>query len=138
METKEVYAERLKTIIDRIEADPSCWEQSTWHCETTHCLAGHAQIDSGKEPNFDTVRRDARIWLGLTQKRADTLFSSRSTIDDFKRFHSELLSGHIGYDQDGYASDGYNRYDYDRYGYDSDGLNANLQTPWLLLQEQTL
>ena len=40
-----------KKILERIEANPKCFDMSKWHCGTTHCRAGHA-IDLAGENGY--------------------------------------------------------------------------------------
>jgi hypothetical protein len=121
--------ERLQAIIDRIEADPTCWYQKTWHCQTAHCVAGHAQIDSGRPISDATVRGDAREWLDLSSTDANWLFSPSRTLADFKQFvrdgYDRAGYNRAGYDSDGYDCDGYDRAGYDRAGYDCDGYDCD-------------
>lgn len=80
--------ERMQTIIDRIKANPACWNQNIYHneCNTAHCLAGHAQIDSGKLPIKIDAMEDARTWLKLSSTEANYLFGSQRTLADFEDF----------------------------------------------------
>jgi hypothetical protein len=109
--------ENFCCVLDYIESHPTEWQQSSWHspCRTTACFAGRAQIMSGAPINNEatTVRRDARIFLGLTKHEADYLFASHRTLEDFKAFGNG----------DGYDCAGYNRAGYDRDGLD----NSNQQ-----------
>jgi hypothetical protein len=114
--------ERMQIIVDRIEANPACWKQSSWHCGTSHCLAGHAQIDSGANPDNNTVRRDARMWLDLSLSEANYLFAGTRTIEDFKAALTDSYD-RAGYDRDVYDRAGYDRDGYNRAGYDRDGYN---------------
>jgi len=126
--------ENFERVLNHIKAHPETWKQSKWHCGTSHCFAGHAQIMAGNAPNNKTVRRDARIFLGLTRYEADRMFASSRSIADFEAFLSDGYNraGHdrAGYDRDGYnRADydraGYNRAGYDRAGYDRDGYNRD-------------
>src|SRR3990167_6733018 len=40
-----------RKILDRIEANPKCFDMADWHCGTTHCRAGHA-IDLAGEAGY--------------------------------------------------------------------------------------
>ena len=123
--------ERLQAIIDRIEADPK-----------SRCLGPKlneisietlAQIDSGCQLNILNARRDARIWLDLSNKQADHLLCKLRTLAEIKDFVEEYDCdgynrdgyGRWGYDCDGYDCGGYDRGGYDRDGYDQDGLDKH-------------
>ena len=131
--------ERLKQIIDHIEAHPETWNQGDWRCGTTHCLAGHAQIMSGKFANLSTVRYDARIWLELSLRGANYLFAPERTVADFKTAVESPANFDLsGFDNDGFDNDGFNLSGFDRDGFsrsgfdldgfDRDGLDVNLKT----------
>jgi len=83
--------ERFAVILDTIKANPACWDQGAFHtsCGTAHCIAGHAQINAGKEQHIPSALLDGAEWLGLTRDEADVLFSSYRTIKDFERVLSE-------------------------------------------------
>ena len=115
--------ENYDKVLAVIEANPQSWNQKTWHCGTQHCFAGHAQILAGKEPNDDTVRRDARQFLELTQNEAWYLFNGRRTLEDFKNYYCGNIYNRAGYDSDGYDREGYNCDGYDREGYDREGYD---------------
>jgi hypothetical protein len=120
--------ERHNAIIARIEADPSCWNQSAWHCSTSHCYGDWAQIESGKPANDKTVRGDAREWLDLNRYEAEYAFAGHRTLSELKALPERF--DRAGRDLDGYDRYGYNRYGYDldgydRAGYDRDGLDKN-------------
>ena len=117
--------ERHNQIIAKIEADPESWNQKAWHCETKHCYAGYAQILSGKGSNNILVRHDARLWLQISKKEANYLFSRERTLEDLKNFTLYNLADYdrAGYDRAGYNRNGYDRDGYNQSGYDSDGYN---------------
>jgi hypothetical protein len=119
MEFPEFQADRYRAVVEYIKAHPEEYNQKSWHssCGTTACFAGRAQIMSGKAPDKDTTRRDAKIWLGLTKNEADYLFDGNQLFDVIAGYDSD------GYDRAGYDSDGYDRDGYDSDGYDSDGLD---------------
>ena len=103
---------RLKTIVDRIKADPSCWDQEHWHCETSHCIAGHAQLDAlpaDRREEFLRLYESGLIddddenteafagvsectfvaggeWLELTLDEAESLFSFDTTLEEIEAF----------------------------------------------------
>ena len=116
--------EHYKHVLDKIKKNPKTWNQLHWHCKTTHCFFGHAQIEAGKAPNDDTVRRDAREYLELTAAEATWLASPKRTLADFESFLAEGWY-RDGYNRDGYDRAGYNRYGYNRYGYDRDGYDID-------------
>lgn len=78
--------ENYKLVLDKIESDPNCWDQSEWHCGSKHCFAGWAQILSGKEPDAGTVHRDAVDFLDVSFWDAQYLFHGRRTLEDFRKF----------------------------------------------------
>ena len=78
--------ERLQAIIKRIEADLDGWDQKFWDSANTPRLAFFAQIDAGLELHIFNARRDARIWLDLSNKQADYLLSNLRTVVEIKRF----------------------------------------------------
>lgn len=126
----EFRKDRADEILAMIESDPSCWDQEVWHCGTSHCFGGWAQIKSGRPADFYTVRRDARLWLGITAYEANRLFSTSNTLEDIRRIISEISDGYDreGYDLYGYDRYGFNRCGYDRFGRDRDGLKpGNLE-----------
>ena len=102
---------RLRAIVDRIKADPSCWDQSDWHCGTAHCIAGHAQLDAlSADRREEFLRRYHRTnlaqlsswlgdtfgcvsarpfkagkdWLGLTFAEANHLFRPKTTLEEIE------------------------------------------------------
>jgi hypothetical protein len=113
--------ERHNAIIARIEADPSCWKQSSWHCGTSHCYGGWAQIESGKPANDSTARGDAREWLDLNRYEAEYAFAGNRTLAELKALPERFNLA--GYDRAGYNRDGYDRDGRDRAGYDRDGFD---------------
>ena len=89
--------ERMQAIVDRITANPACWEQAYWHnyCRSTHCIAGHAQLDAGLPGNSPTAWRDALKWFGIPIYGEDYLphhpiacwlFARNRTLNDFREF----------------------------------------------------
>lgn len=82
---EQVHKDRLRTIIERIEANPTCWNQIRWHCNTAHCIAGHAQLDAGHAADDYKAERQARDWLGLLGGDAQWLFTSWRTLPELKR-----------------------------------------------------
>ena len=76
----------FKLVLDKIESDPSCWNQRVWHCRTQHCFAGWAQILSGNKPDNRTVEEDAMEFLGLSRGEAHYFFNSHRTLEDFRKF----------------------------------------------------
>lgn len=116
--------ENCKLVLQKIKENPDQWNQGSWHCGTSHCFAGWAQILSGKEANNDTVRRDARIFLGLTRDDADYYFSPSRTLEDLETVVEDGYDRN-GYDRAGYNRDGLDRTGYGRAGYDRDGLDRN-------------
>jgi hypothetical protein len=142
----EFNAANFAKVLEKIESCPAEWKQDSWHCGTKHCFAGWAQVLANKPVSNETVRRDARQFLGLTMAEADYLFAGHRTLEDFKSYNRAGYNragydragyNRAGYDRDGYNRDGYNRagynrdgYDrdgYDRDGYDRDGLDRNNQ-----------
>lgn len=89
---------RLQAIIDRIKAEPKCWDQQSYHCGTAHCIAGHAQIDMRGvhwastapytlEWAFKTdPHMEGRAWLELTDDQAAYLFKSWRTLPEIEEF----------------------------------------------------
>ncbi len=122
---KELNKENFQAVLDRIKANPCSWDQSKWHCGTTHCFAGHAQIMAGKPIDDATVRRDARMYLGLKQCDASVLFRSDATIEDFEEFLRTEGYDEQGFDCAGYNREGYGIQGFHRDGYDTDGLDIN-------------
>lgn len=80
---------RLKSIVDRIKANPESWNQSCWHsiwseddeefleqeqwaeldpkehdgwCGTAHCIAGYAQIDSCPKESLNGLMTEVKKW----------------------------------------------------------------------------
>ena len=117
--------ENFAKVLQQIESHPETWEQTRWHCGTKHCLAGWAQILSGKEPNDNTVRRDARAFLDLSMAEADYLFDSWCSVEEFRDVLKNGFYNTDGYDRNGYDRDGRDRDGRDCDGYDRDGLDRN-------------
>ncbi len=132
--------ERLQAIIDRIEADPISWNQKSWDYRNSPRLAFYTQIDAGLQLDPFNARRDARIWLDLSNKQANYLLSSYRTWKEIKDFVVNRNYGGDGYDRDGYDCVGYdrdgqdrdshdrfgpNRAGFNRDGYDCDGLDKH-------------
>ena len=132
--------ERHDAIMAKIDANPSCWDQTSWHCGTAHCYAGHAQIMAGKPADDDAARRDARQWLGLTRAQADYLFdpdraleelrhgvdAEGRTADGFDRYGFNRAGfNRAGFDQDGFGRDGFGRDGFDRDGYNRAGFDRD-------------
>jgi hypothetical protein len=117
----------FKAVLDKIQADPSCWNQSSWHCGTSHCFAGHAQILAGKEADDTYVRQHARIFLELNIRQANFIFDSKRTIEDFKEFLNTEGYDADGFDGGGWDRQGYNRAGFHIEGYDRDHLDRNLK-----------
>jgi hypothetical protein len=117
----EIKKENLLAVMAHIEANPECHKQNSWHCGTSHCFGGWAQIMSGKNANDLTVRRDARVFLGLTFIEANDLFCAYNSRADLREMVDNMVSA--GYNRDGYNRDGYNRDGYDRAGYDRAGYD---------------
>ncbi|MDE2000739.1 MAG: hypothetical protein KGI52_17635 [Burkholderiales bacterium] len=118
--------ERIKAILDHIEAHPETWNQRNWHCGTTHCFAGHAQLAAGMLANDKTVRADAREWLSLTRAEADYYFARARTLDQLRELLVPLDADgydHSGFNRAGFNRDGHNGDGYDRGGYDHSGFN---------------
>ena len=124
--------ERLQAIIDRIEAAVMARLASPYFNETR--IATLAQTDSGCELNISTARRDARIWLDLSNPQADYLFRNLRTLKEIKEFvkrHGDDYEykfdkdgyDRYGYDRGGYDCEGYNLHGYDRNGYNCDGYD---------------
>ena len=126
--------ERLQAIIDRIEADAKVRLASPYFNETR--IATLAQTDSGCKLNISTARRDARIWLDLSNPQADYLFRNLRTLKEIKEFvkrHGDDYDykfGEDGYDRYGYDRAGYDREGYDRDGYDYNGLDKTTNQSW--------
>ena len=87
--------DRMQAIVDRITANPECWDQAYWHnyCRSTHCIAGHAQLDAGLPADGDTAWRDALDWFEIPIYGVEVwymhpialwLFSPFRTLDDFR------------------------------------------------------
>ncbi len=114
--------ENIKLVLDHIENNPECWQQTNWHCGTSHCFAGWAQVLSGKEENDATVRRDARMFFGFNRQEADYYFHGDRKLEELK---TALLDEFYndGYNQYGLDRDGYNRNGYNSNGFDRDGFN---------------
>lgn len=129
----------MQLVIDKIESDPACWDQSLWHCKTTHCFFGLAQIMSGRPVNNESVRRDARIFLGMNLLEANYFASTRRTLQEFKDAISNRDGSvwdefdrkgfdhtgfnRMGFDQEGFNRGGFNRGGFNRMGFDWDGFN---------------
>ncbi len=109
--------ENIKLVLDKIENNPECWDQTQWHCGTSHCFAGWAQVLSGKEEDDATVRSDARLFFGFNNREASYYFDGYRTLNELK---TSLLNF---YDENGYDLQGYDKYGYDAQGFDSIGLN---------------
>lgn len=94
-----------KLVLDTIEKDPSNWNQIDWHCGSKHCFAGWAQILANFPPYVPNVRRDARIFLGLTYHEANYYFAPMRTLEELKTiledFYDTLGFGRDGYDREG-------------------------------------
>jgi hypothetical protein len=120
--SQSIYHTRLETILSRIEADPSVWNQDSWHCGTSHCIAGHAQIDAGLSPDNVTAAVDGAQWLGLSPAVANWAFSQDRTLEELGSLRDYYLSGE--YDPEGFDKDGFDEYGFDRIGYDESGLDA--------------
>lgn len=102
MSVPELNVERLRGTLQRIEDNPSEWNQSTWRCGTQMCFAGHACNEAGAEWDEDfvvstRVRNEqegqaewqpipdrAREVLGLTDQEANVMFAGGNTIDDLR------------------------------------------------------
>lgn len=83
---------RLQVIVDRIKANPTCWDQEHYHhpCKTAHCIAGHAQNDA-KVSNMvtrdlDWILEVACEWLELTIAESRYLFASWRTLLEIEKF----------------------------------------------------
>ena len=109
--------ENCKLVLAQIEKHPETWNQGTWHCGSSHCFTGLAQIYSGKPADEDSVRRDARIFLGLSFIEANYYFNAVRTLKELKTVLENF------YNRDGFGRDGFNRYGFDRNGFDRDGFN---------------
>ena len=110
--------ENCKLVLKQIKEHPETWNQKKWHCGTSHCFAGWAQILSGKEPDQFTVRKDARVFLGLSRPEANYYFAGSRTLEELETVTKDF------YDQDGLDPDGYNQEGYDQEGYDHRGYNC--------------
>lgn len=102
MSVPELNVERLRGTLQRIEDNPSEWNQATWRCGTQMCFAGHACNEAGAEWDEDfvvstRVRNEqegqsewqpipdrAREVLGLTDQEANVMFAGGNTIDDLR------------------------------------------------------
>lgn len=102
MSVPELNVERLRGTLQRIEDNPSEWNQATWRCGTQMCFAGHACNEAGAEWDGDfvvstRVRNEqegqdewqpisdrAREVLGLTDQEANVMFAGYNTIDDLR------------------------------------------------------
>lgn len=102
----EIKKENLLAVMALIEANPACHRQDTWHCGTSHCFGGWAQIMGGNEANDATVRRDARIFLGITEHEADKLFAPNNSRPELRAMVDSMVD------------DGYSRAVFDRDGLD--------------------
>jgi hypothetical protein len=105
-----IYQARLATILSRIDADPSCWDQFTWHCGTSHCLAGHAQIDSGRSQSGTRAAAEGAHWLGMSPAVARWAFSSSRTLTELRSlldYDVGSARDPAGFDSDGFDSNGY-------------------------------
>ena len=121
--------ENIRKILDKIEANPSCWRQDKWHCGSAHCFAGHAQLELTGVEDINTVRRDARIYFGFSLHEANYYFWAKRTLDELKTallpFYDENGFDRAGYNRDGFNRAGYNRYGYNSDGYDMDGFGGD-------------
>ena len=111
--------DNCKLVLAQIENHPETWDQKDWHCQTAHCFAGWAQILSGKRENNITVRRDARIFLGLSLREANYYFSSSRTLEELKTVLENF------YNQDGFDRGGFDRHGFDQNGFDGNGFDGN-------------
>lgn len=102
MSVPELNVEHLRGTLQRIEDNPSEWNQATWRCGTQMCFAGHACNEAGAEWDEDfvvstRVRNEqegqsewqpipdrAREVLGLTDQEANVMFAGGNTIDDLR------------------------------------------------------
>ena len=109
--------DNCKLVLAQIENHPETWNQGTWHCGSSHCFAGWAQILSGNLANNNTVRRDARIFLGLSLREANYYFSSSRTLDELKTILEPF------YNSEGFNPNGFDREGFDYSGYDRDGVH---------------
>jgi len=116
--------ENIKLVLDKIENNPDCWVQKYWHCGASHCFAGWAQILSGNAPNNETVRRDARMFLGFNIREANYYFNGRRTLKELKTALLDFYDRN-GFDRNGYDRNGYDRNGFDRNGLDRDGFGRN-------------
>ena len=125
--------ENFKLVLDKIKSCPSQWKQNVWHCGTAHCFAGWAQILSGNKEDERSVRRDARVFLDISNFDANYLFAATTTLSDFETFFTKHTDfNRHGFDRDGFNSHGFNRagfnrdgYGFNSYGFDRDGLDKN-------------
>jgi hypothetical protein len=122
-----INKENLVQVMNHILEHPETWDQGHWHCGTKHCIAGHAQLMAGKEENIDTVKKDAREWLGLSEYEAAWLFDPDRTKKELYDYVSAVVEGEDPfpdeYNRAGYDRDGCDRAGYDRDGYNRDGYN---------------
>jgi hypothetical protein len=130
--SKMLNVELLRKIADKIEAEPTCYNQQNYVCGTAHCIGGWAATLGGAgEPNFENGQNALQLatpdahalfaasWMpceGLTVPQALRAIADGSTIE-------EVSYNRDGYDRDGYDRAGYNRDGYDRAGYDRDGYD---------------
>ena len=70
--------ENFKLVLNYIKANPEEWNQ----INSAHSFLGWAQILSGKEQNYDTVRKDARLFLRITAPETDYILEAGRTIDN--------------------------------------------------------
>ena len=120
--------ERLQVIIDRAEADPQ--SRNTTRSRLAMGIATLAQIDSGCKQDIYNARRDARIWLDLSNKQADYWLCSLRTLAEIKEFIEKCNYDNDGYDREGYDRAGYNCLGYGREGYDRDGYDRDGYDRW--------
>jgi hypothetical protein len=93
---------RFAAVLERIEANPSQWDQEFW-CGTTCCLAGHTLwlFGTAEERAFASVRREndeaqtfdvpgrAAKHLDLNPDEEEWLFDAERTLPQFRDFLSE-------------------------------------------------
>ena len=83
---------RLRAIVDRIKADPSCWDQSRWHCGTSHCIAGHAQLDALPVNRRETFLRRYSSHSTWENMATETLFGWGGEEEDTDTFEGIYVS----------------------------------------------
>lgn len=82
--------ERLQAIINRIDADPTCWEQTrsgyvhndSW-LNGAYAIEGHAMRDAGKVGDPWELGKE---WLELTTREANWLFDAFRKLPAIKYF----------------------------------------------------